>query len=66
MFRFKKMYLIERTNMVVETVCVNNKVSKNPEKNNAHGQSESLTNCEGLGTSYGFSHSQIVQCPRTC
>ena len=60
------MYSIERTNKAFQTVCVNSKVSKNPEKKNAHGQSDSLTNYERLGTSFGFSHCQIVQCPRTC
>ena len=60
------MYSIGRTNKAFETVCVNSKVSKNPEQKNAHGQGESLTNCERLGTSSGFIHSQIVQCPRTC
>ena len=40
------MYLIERTNKAFETVCVNSKVSKKILKNNAHGQSNSLTNCE--------------------
>ena len=56
------MYSIGNTNKAFETVCVSSKVSKNP-KNNAHGQSESLTNCERLGTSSGFIHSQMVQCP---
>ena len=59
------MYSIEIKNKAFETVFVNNKVSKNPKKN-VHGQSDSLTNCERLGTSSGFSHSQIIQCPRTC
>ena len=59
------MYSIESTNKTFETFFVNSKISKNPEKN-AHGQSDSLTNCERLGTSFGFIHSQIVQCPRTC
>ena len=59
------MYSIGNTNKAFETLYVNSKVSKNPKKN-AHGQSESLTNCERLGTSSGFMHSQIVQCPRTC
>ena len=54
------MYSIERTNKAFETVCVNSKVSQNLEKKNVHGQSDSLTNCERLGTSSGFSHSQIV------
>ena len=53
------MYSIGRTNKAFETVCINGKVSKNP-KNNAHGQSESLTNCERLRTSSRFIHSQIV------
>ena len=60
------MYSIEIKNKAFETVCVNSKVSQNLEKKNAHGQSYSLTNCERLGTSSGFSHIQIVQCPRTC
>ena len=65
MIRFNKMYSIENKNKDFETVCVNSKVSKNPE-NNAYGQSESLTNCERLWTSSGFIHIQIVLCPRTC
>ena len=32
MFRFRKMYSIGRTNKAFETVCVNNKVGKNPKK----------------------------------
>ena len=62
MFKFRKMYYIEGINKTFETVCVNCKVSKNPEKH-AHGQTNSLTDCERLGTSSRFSHSQIVQCP---
>ena len=64
--QFRKMYSIGNTNKTFETFVVNNKVSKHLEKNNAHGQNESSTNYEKLGTSSGFIHNQMVQCPKTC